>query len=268
MAEVLTWIDPASNSTALDGSGNYLGIIGRKGLLGVPETFIQQDIPLSPGSRLRQVKTANTEVMVPVLVTGASESALITNIRTLRTAMNPLRGEGDLLYQAQDGTTRNLNCRLLQGFEGDENDGNRGPGFIVLPLVFHAFDPYWYDQNATTATYTTFTSKTVVNNGDVEMWPQWSITGPFTSFTMTNSTTGKALQFNTNVSAGQVITIDTSPGVKTAILSPSTNFYAGLTAASALWSFPPGSNTVTFSVSGTTGSSQVVLSYKQRWIGV
>jgi len=92
MAEILTWIDPASVSTALDGSGAYTGIIGRKGLIGVPEQFVEQDIPLSPGSRLRQVKTQNTEVMVPVLVKGASESALITNIRTLRSAMNPIRG--------------------------------------------------------------------------------------------------------------------------------------------------------------------------------
>jgi hypothetical protein len=269
MAEILTWIDPAAVSTALDGSGAYLGIIGRKGLIGVPEQFVEQDIPLSPGSRLRQVKTQNTEVLVPVLVKGASESALITNIRTLRSAMNPTRGEGDLLYQAQDGTIRNLNCRLLQGFEGDESDGNRGPGYIVLPLVFHAFDPYWYDQNNTVATYNTFTAKTVVNNGDVEMWPQWSIHGPTTNLTITNTTTGKSMVFTLTLSGTDVLTIDTSVGVKTVLLNGVTNEYSAMSATSALFSFPAlTTSTLNFTLAGTTGATQIVLTYKQRWIGV
>jgi hypothetical protein len=269
MAEILTWIDPSSTSTALDGSGNYLGIVGRSGLIGVPETFIEQDIPLSPGSRLRQVKTPNTEVKVPLLVTGSTESALITNIRTLRAAMNPLRGDGILQYQAQDGTVRQLTCRLLQGFEGDESDGNRGPGYIILPLVFHAFDPYWYDQFTSTVTYTTFTTKTITNGGDVEMWPSWSIHGPTTNLTITNTTTGKSMAFTLTLGGSDVLTIDTRPGVKTALLNSVTNEYSALSATSALFSFPAlTTSTLNFTLSGTTGATQIVLTYKQRWIGV
>jgi hypothetical protein len=269
MAEILSWFDPASTQTLLDGSGAYMGIVGRKGLIGVPETFVEQNIPLSPGTRLRQVKTPNTDVMAPVLVTGASESALITNVRTLRSAMNPTRGDGILQYQAQDGTVRQLNCRLLSGFEGDESDGNRGPGFIVLPLVFHAFDPYWYDQNVTTATYVTFTAKTVVNNGDVEMWPSWSIHGPTTNLTITNTTTGKSMVFTLTLGATDVLTINTAPGVKTVLLNGVTNEYSAMSATSALFSFPAlTTSTLNFTLSGTTGATQIVLMYRQRWIGV
>jgi hypothetical protein len=270
MAEVLTWIDPSSVSTALDGSGNYTGIVGRKGLLGVPETFVEQDIPLSPGSRLRQVKTPNTEVMVPLLVKGSgSEAALIANIRTLRSAMNPTRGDGILQYQAQDGTIRQLNCRLLQGFEGDESDGNRGPGYIVLPLVFHAFDPYWYDQTATVPVYTTFTAKTVVNAGDVEMWPQWSIHGPTTNLTITNTTTGKSMVFTLTLGNTDVLTIDARPGIKTVLLNGVTNEYSAMSATSALFSFPAlTTSTLNFTLAGTTGATAITLTYKQRWIGV
>jgi hypothetical protein len=269
MAEILSWFDPASTQTLLDGSGNYTGIVGRQGLIAAPQQFIEQDIPLSPGSRLRQVKTNPGNVLVPVLVKGSgSESALIVNIRTLRTAMNPNRGDGRLRYQAQDGTTRELNCRLLSGFDGDESDSARGPGYIVLPLMFRAFDPYWYDQNATTATFATFGAQVINNTGDVECWPTWTVHGPTTNLTITNTTTGLSMVFTLTLGATDVLTINTNPGVKTCLLNSVTNEYSTLSATSSLFSFITGNNTINFTLAGTTVATQIQLSYKQRWLGV
>ncbi len=268
MAEQLSWFDVASTQTLLDGSGAYRGIIGRQGFYAPPENFIEQDVPLAPGSRLRQVKTAPNVVRVPLLIKSTTESLYIAAVRTLRAAMNPLRGDGILQYQAADGTTRQLNCRLLSGLEGDESAGVRGPAWTTAGLVFRAFDPYWYDASATVATYTTFTAKTVVNGGDVEMWPSWSIHGPTTNLTITNSTTGKAMVFTLILGATDVLTINTAPGVKTVLLNGTTNEYPALSATSALFSFPVGTSTLNFTVAGTTGATQIVLTYKQRWLGV
>jgi len=219
MAEQMAWIDPASATTLLDGSGNYKAIMGRTGILAAPQTFIEEALPLQDGVRFRQVTTAVNTPIVPVTITAASESALITAYRALRAAMNPKRGAGILQYTAADATVRQLNCYLESGLEGDESMGNRFVGYIKVPLQFRAQDPFWYDATATTATYTTFGSRTINNTGDVECWPTWTIHGPTTNLTISNTTTGKSMVFTLTLGGSDVLVINTAPGTKTAILN-------------------------------------------------
>lgn len=268
MAEQLSWFDVASTQTLFDGSGNYWAIIPRQGFYSPSWNLVEQDVPSNDGNRLRTVLAQPNVVRQVLLIKNTTESNYLANVRTLRQAMNPKRGAGILQFQAADGTVRQLNCVLQAGLEGDESPGNRGPAWIQAPCVWRAADPYWYDASATVATYSTFTSKTVVNSGDVEMWPQWSIHGPLTSLTVTNSTTGDSFALTLSMTNTDVLTIDTTPFKKTCLLNGTTNEYSALSAASVLFSFPTGTSTLTFSIAGTSGATQIQLSYKQRYLGV
>lgn len=269
MAEQMQWISPSSVATKLDGTDTYyyLSLIGRQGIFGSPKTFITQQVPIQHGEKLQRVLVPPTDPRVPLLIKASSESNLIVAIRNLRTQMNALLGDGKLQYTAADGTIRQLTCRLASGLEGDESDGNRGPGFIVAPLIFHASDPFWYDQNTTTATYTTFGSQTITNTGDVECWPVWTIHGPITSLTIANGTTGYSVTTTITLSSSDTLIIDTTPFVKS-VTKAGVNEYSTLSTSSSLWSFAVGSNTVNFTIAGNTVATSIGLSYKQRYFGV
>lgn len=292
MAETVTWIDPGGTSWPLDGSGAYLAIWdssnGRKGAFAPNTQVIEQEVPLQPGARLRQVKTLSRAVEVPIIIRASSESIFATARRALRYAMNPNRGAGTLQIAAADGSTRQMTCYCESGFEGDESEQYRGPGFAMLPLSFRALDPYWYDAQSTLLTYTaggatTFfqtpflpvhlsasgisNSFTVYNSGDVSCWPIWTITGPGTNPTLSNNTTGKSIAMTVTLTAGQTITIDTRPGYKTVLREDGTAHYAYLSFTSSLWPLVTGTNGVSLSMTGTTSASQLQLQYKQAYEG-
>lgn len=270
MAELMTWISPASASTKLDGTDTYYyrSLIGRQGIMDAPKNFIAQPLPLQHGDHLLRVLVGVNNPRVPLLIKGTSESNLIAAIRNLRAQMNAVAGNGTMQYTAYDGVIRQLTCRLLSGLEGDESSGNRGPSWIIAPLIFQADDPFWYDQNSTTNTYTTFGGFSISNTGDVEFWPKWTINGPLTSLTLTNSTTGQAFTITLSMINTDVLTIDTTPGVKTVLLNGTTSEYSALSVSSVLWSFATGSNSVAITIAGTGASTSIQLSYKQRYLGV
>lgn len=273
MAEIVTWIDAGNVSYAWDGSNaNYLAIIGRAGAFAPAIQVIEQEVPLQPGARIRLVKTPSRPIKIPLLVRASSESVLATTRRTIEFALNPLRGPGTLQIQANDGTTRQMTCYCEAGREGDEADTVRGPGWVVLPLQFRALDPYFYDLANTSVTQTTFPATfTQTNNGDEQAWPIWTITGPGTNPSITNNTTGKVLNFPAYaLLASQVLTIDTRPTgatAKTITRENGSNQFSQLASTASLWPLVTGGNSITITMTGTTGASQVQLQYKQAWDG-
>ena len=108
----------------------------------------------------------------------------------------------------------------------------------------------------------------VQNNGDVETWPIWVFTGPGQNPTLTNQTTGEILHLILTLSAGQVLTIDTRPGIKTITREDGSNQYGNLDPTSILWSLRPSLTAITAAFTSTTSASSVALRFKQRWLGV
>lgn len=291
MAETLTWIDAGGTSWPLDGSSYYLGIWdssnARKGGFAPPTSLITQDIPLQPGSSLLYVKTLVRPLILALGIRASSEAIFAQARRNLSQAMNPQRGPGTLSMLAADGTHRDLTCYMESGFEGDESDQYRGPGWCILPaLTFKALDPYWYDHSATLLNFspaggvsffhTPFipvhlsptgisSSFTVTNNGSIECWPVWTIHGAGTNPTLTNNTTGDAITLTITLGTSDSLVIDTRPGVKTVILNGSTNKYSTLAFDSSLFSFATGVNNIALSMTGTDSNSLLTLSYQQRW---
>jgi hypothetical protein len=287
----LSFIAPSASVVALDGSAGYYLVSGRDGLFAPPTRPIEQDIPLSPGAVLKYLKLDPREVQLYVLIKSSGEAALEQARRSLINQLNPTRGTGTLRYVGEDATTRDLFCICVDGLSGVESEQSRGPGWHLFSLRFRALDPFWYDALATVSTFSqgaavaffgnpwlgnpwrisssgVLSSFAVNNDGDVEAWPVWTITGPGTNPILTNSTTSKSISCTITLTAGQSLIINTSPGVKTILRENNTSQFSTLSATSELWPLVRGANTVALTMSGTTSASSIQLQYKRRWLGV
>lgn len=274
MAESVTWIDPGNVSYPFDGSSFYLAISGRQGFFAPPTSIIEQETPLKPGAALRLVKITSRPLKLPLLVKCASESQLATTRRTLRFALNPMRGSGILQVTAADGVVRQMHAFCDGGMEGDETLAYRPLSAILFPLSFRAVDPFWYDVNNNTTVYTTFGGAVnVTNNGDQDARPVWTLTGPFTNATLVNNTTGKSLTLTgVNILTGHFLVIDTrltnqSASGGTIKDDTGASRFSALGATSSLWSLVPGVNSFTITLTGTTGATAVQLDFKQAYDG-
>lgn len=145
-------------------------------------------------------------------------------------------------------------------------------------------DPWWQDVGDITADFRTgapatffpffplrlsssevFADAQVVNDGDVEAWPVWVITGPGSGVVLRNLTTGTMLSVAVNLAAGESLTVDTRPGHKTVTANDGSNAFNLVGATSSLWSLLVGTNSIRIELGAATSSSVVSLRYKRRW---
>jgi len=158
-----------------------------------------------------------------------------------------------------------------------------------VTINFIAHDPYWEDVEDTVRTFTvglppTFfpffpmnlASSTVIaseaidNEGDVVTWPVWKIVGPGSEISLLNNTTGEKLEFSNSggltLGNGEWIDIDTRPGVKTVRRNDGVNLFKYLSADSSMWALARGANQIDLQMSTSTSASQLVMSYRQRYL--
>ncbi|GGX63168.1 phage distal tail protein [Streptomyces hiroshimensis] len=116
---------------------------------------------------------------------------------------------------------------------------------------------------------------------DTEAWPVWRITGPLghqdagqpaVPLRLSNTTTGKSLALNYAVAAGEVVVIDTRPGIKAVYREApgggqGENLWPHVTGGAALWPLVPGTNTVAVTAAGADDRSAVTLTYQSRHYG-
>lgn len=287
--DTLDFVSPDGTVTRLTGQPDLdvhwaLGVTGR---YMPPISRVEDQVYGQAGGRLRAVRVDTREVNLPLTVIGVDEAAVRSKLRSLIRLLNPQRGDGRLRVTSIDGTVRELTCRYSEGMEGSEARGNMGQVFQRAVLVLRAADPYWYDVEQQSQTYTAgqagmffaspffglrlsgesvFGTQVVSNDGDVETWPVWTVHGPCTSITLSNDTTGETINLPISLTAAQTVTIDTRPFRKTVRRDDGTNLYGSLSATSSLWSLPLGDSTVTISLPGATVDSYATLNYARRWL--
>ena len=280
-AEITQWIDPSGATTLLDvdwqASGRYMPVVKH-------EEF---GVPGQPGARRQRSRHDVHEFTIRVVLSANSEPTLRQEIRDLVSVFNPLEGEGVLRVTSPIGDVREIQCIYANGLGMDESPGMSGMGTQKADVTLRAYDPYWRDTSDISSSFAigvvpTFfpifplrltssqiaVDDTVVNAGDVETWPVWTITGPGSAVILRNLTTGESLDLTTTaLGAGDQITIDTRPGVKTVLLDDGTNLFSTLSAASVLWSLRRGSNAIRLEMSGAVaGQSSLSVAYKQRYL--
>lgn len=291
--EVVTFIDPSGVEYVLTSQEDHDTVQGVSGR-GMPPIRIADDIiPLQAGAVLRDIQHGVRDVAVPVVFYSETLTDVRAILRGIMRTFDPTRGDGTLRVLTPDGVERDLFCRYQGGFEIVEAPPMRG----ISPeqsaqqgvLVFRAFDPYWYDTEPFTDTYTAgvvtgsffpipnpttgsfitlvsstvFTTVTIDLDADVDSWPVWTINGPGTAIALRNLTTGEVIDLSAGggltLGAGEVATIDTRRGVKTMTLADGTNLFPYLTNASSLWPLNQ-TQQVQIEMDGTDPSSSVELS--------
>ena len=169
---------------------------------------------------------------------------------------------------------RYINVRVLGGltFDVDPVDYH-----IRTVVQLRADDPTWYDSisiNTHTVTQPMFgNSYPVLNTGNWLSFPQIQATGPITNLTITNSTTGQALNIPGTIAAGTSYYFDLRYGYKTIWTGPNqtgTNVIDKISAASNLVTFAidAGSNTLLVTGTGLTAASQVIFTWQNRYTGI
>jgi hypothetical protein len=285
-ADLITWITPDNESIDLSGNWpiNYLD--GRVGAFMPPVLFTEERIPERSGARLRQTLFDIRELELPVVFVGTDLMSVRRSLRDFLHHFDPLRGNGTLRVTDGEGATRELTCRYEDGLRGEEVAEIEGETFLKATLIFRAVDPLWlgaavtiaYDLGATPALFfpffplvltasSVFANTTVVNPGDREAYPIWTITGPGSDIVLRNMTYSEEINLPVTLTGAQALVIDTSFSEKTIIRNDGANLFSSLTNTSVLWTLRAGTNQIRLEMNGANVSSRITLTYYPRYLG-
>ncbi len=283
MPERWAWITPDGTAHDLHDDANVAVLKGVQGRFMAPVEHVTDDVPGEAGSRLREVRVRDGQVVVPVAVKARDEVELRERLRVWVDRFAPDRGDGRLRVTGPAGDQRELVCRYASGLEGDESRDNRGYWVQKAAIVLRAFDPYWYAVSDVAETFTppapatffpifplrlsgseVFADATVDNSGDVDTWPVITIVGPGVHPVVANLTSDERIELDVTLAAGDVIVVDTRPGVKSVRAGDGSNLFGALV-NSTLWSLRRGSNAVRVEMSGATAASSVRVAHRPRW---
>lgn len=276
MGDVYTWVEP-------DGAETRLPVYDpKRGRAMPPIEFAEEVVPERPGARLRSIRHGVKVIDLTTAIKGDAEAAVRADLRAWLRRLDPVRGEGALRVNTVAGDSREIGVRYAGGLELEETD----PLWNVAVLTFRALEPYWRDAADTVTTFArgagsaflpgppfaltasgVWAEPSLVNSGDVDAWPVWTITGPATSVALVNTTTGARLDLATTLSGDETVTIDTRPGAKTVRRADGTNLYPDLGVDSSLWPLARGTNALEISLAGADDASAVSLAYRARYLG-
>ncbi len=222
---------------------------------------------------------------LPFLFKGASEAALLANVRTVLTMLSA--GEGKLRVTRNDAVVRELKRCYFRGGLGEKSWINAAE----TVLSFDALDPFWYETSATENIFTisgssilpffpffltkplrllvsqVLNQNTIVNPG-VEVWPIWTIKGPGDTISLENKTTGRKIVWAGTLTGSDTLVVDTRPLYKT-VRKNGVNSWGLIQASNAdPWPIIAGSNNVLVGMNNATVATQAKLSFTTRYVSL
>lgn len=288
MARQFTWHPPTGNPIVLNdaAAGYRLQVEGTRGLSSPSYRFARSSYAWIDGSHLDAVSADEREVSLGIQVQAITEADFRTRWRALVRAFRPKAGDGVLRVADEAGRVRALSCRYVSGLEGDaaaEFAGNVGRAVVRLL----ASDPWFYGEQknlsrnlgAGVPFFPIFPMRlspsvlqgrfTVdLSDADTETYPVWTITGPGSSVTLTNETTGKVIKVNRALAPLERLIIDTRPGAQSVRLGNGINVRDALASDPAMWPLIEQVNVVTAALAGASNDSNIRGSYVPRYAGI
>lgn len=278
----ISWTDANGTVTELQDPANGVGILtaGSFGLNAPPVELNTASLVSLDGSLLVKRRRGARDVMLPMWVESSLD--LQAKVRTLTSA---LQGPGTLTVS--DGT---VTRSLLDVYYDSGLGGEYGPDIYLenqwqrFPLSLLALDPWWYGELQTVTlafgSDTTFDSGSVTFDsgpfdggattpatiaGDATALPSFAFTGPFDTCQV-GVAGGSSMVLAAALAAGNVITVDTVRGNRGPRLNGGSIDWSLLTPESRLFELPVGLVSMFTSSSGTTGSSALEMTYRERWL--
>lgn len=283
----VSFTDPRGVVTVFsDWENGWLLQPGAKGLDMPQYTVATDESPGIDGYALRDIRAQGKEIILPVAFwANDSRAAYKARRRKLINSLNPKRGVGTLTLTEPDGATRSIGAYYTGGLEGDESLDAAGERWCINALTFGCPSPYWIGSEvaqswkaaSNAAFYPVLPLQvgdsqvlgevTVDNPGDDVAYPIWTITGPATSITLTNHTSGQELTLVRTITAADTIVIDTRERQQTVLLNGTTNLWPNLTGNPVLWPLEEGENHLNLVVAGSTAVTGVTMTYQPRYLG-
>ncbi|MHC3450756.1 phage distal tail protein [Streptomyces prasinus] len=290
----VAFTDPRGTTTVFsDWENGWLLQPGAKGL-DMPEyAYATDESPGIDGYELRDVRAQGKEIILPIAFWAHdSRAAYKERRRRLINSLNPKRGVGTLTLTEPDGATRSIGAYYTGGLEGDESLDAAGERWCINALTFGVPSPYWiggevahsWKAGSDAAFFPVLPLQvgdsqvlgevTVTNPGDDVAYPVWTITGPATSITLTNTLpndpiTGapvvRTLALTRTITGTDTVTIDTRERRQTALLNGSANLWPDL-GDSELWPLEEGENRLNLVVAGSTALTSVAMTYQPRYL--
>jgi hypothetical protein len=272
----VSFTDPGGAVTMLsDWENGWLLQPGAKGL-DMPQYQVTTDeSPGIDGYELRDVRAQGKEIILPLAFwMHDSRQAYKERRRAFIRSLNPKRGVGTLTLTEPDGASRSIRAYYTGGLEGDESLDAAGERWCINAITFGCPSPFWIgaevSQTWKAAAGGTFLpilplvvgasqvlgEVTVDNPGDDVAYPVWTVTGPATSVTLTNTLTDpysgdpamRELVLTRTITGADAIVIDTRERQQTALLNGAINLWPDLSDA------------------GSTSSTSVHMAYQPRYL--
>jgi hypothetical protein len=264
---------------ALDGSEGVQARLKVRGL-GLPDVGTQWFEGAGDGATHRATRVLPRTIDVPMKVTGQNRDEVQLALSKVAKIVAPTAGDvrlGVLL----DGEEWYAMVRRTGGGDYTMGEDSDGVSFCLFVITFRAGDPYWQRANEESrvivpgglgkgllrgigslqglelSTTSGLGTVAFTNAGDVDAYPVWTVTAPFTTFTLTGPA-GEVLNYNAAKATGSII-INTELG--TVVDEAGVNKYASLGPAPQFWTVPPGASAASIVVPGAVGGSTEIRVY-------
>ena len=243
--------DGSRHTIVCDVGGPYqLGTSGQ--IHGVaPYAFTSRRLGIIPGETLDSVRAQPRVFAVPLLVQADDELGIDQRLAALGGILDP-DYDCRVVYERPDGTEREITARYTSGGEATIVEHHRRR-FVRVPLVFTAYFPYWRAVGSDNLFGPTAfidalgglqNDVVITNNGDVDTWPIFTVTGYTNQLEIIHPASGSVIRFAEILEAGQTLRIDTDPRQRAVEVDGANAYYPGIDPVTRFFSLHPGDNDI------------------------
>lgn len=222
--------------------------------------------PYQIGSTLIGQVMNPRRIEIEFAVITEDKDLLFQRKREVIKAFNSVQGTGKLTYINAADNKYQIEAVPEQAPIFKEDHGT----YQNITLNLHAPDPRWY--NPETINITLDQTTEVINSGDTVTPVEITLDGPMSSPVIINKTAGEKIGLNHSIGSGEKISINTKFGSKSIFLYDSLDrrrkAFSLLSFDSQLFGLEAGSNIISFGASNMNDASNVVISYKERYLGI
>ena len=231
---------------------------------------VTEKAPNQYGSTVVDKVYNSRNMNIQFVIQGSNRQEVFNRRKEVVELLNPVRDKGIMRWIQLDGTIYEIDIELdnLQ-MPGGEAQGNT---FQVVQISLLAPMPFWRLQAQKDVLLPLDTEISVINNGGVETYPIYEITGPVTNPVIYNYRTSTKVEINYELEAGYKIIVVTKFGDKSVLLKDSANnmfsIISKLNIDSVLSTIKKGVTDLRFEGLNTTGETEARIKYYERFIGV
>lgn len=251
---------------------------GAMGLELAPRSLKTRARIVGDGLDIDRVLVGARDITLPLFVQGSDRAAFLVRRRRLQAIMASRSGVR-VTHVEDDGESMWLQGYYVGGMEGDGGTGRLGPNWSLYAPTLRCGQPFWSmaEQSepwrlGAAGSWFPFpplvlrgsiitARRNVVNPGDVDSWPRWTVTGPGDRLDIKHWGTGRLITFNRVIGAGEVVVIDTRPGSRSVTNGSGVNLMPFVSSDPEFWPIQGGTNDIELTMPSAGDASDVTLTY-------